>query len=813
MFHFPVSNLVVTNIEQNITMPTGGCLYRAAVKKRLKGQRYNGLKACRYIKTRMDTMDNSPTETTQKNIDDKDFFKIIVIDDNPAIHFDFIKILTTSSSSSLDDISEKMFGKKNDRSTLPNFQIDTASQGQEGVERITEAFQKNTPYSLAFVDIRMPPGWDGIETIKHIWEIDKDIQVVICTAYSDYSWEETVEHLGKTDNLLILKKPFDNVSVRQLACALTKKWKLLQDTRKFTSSLKKQVDDRTVSLQKSLSLVKATLESSDEGIIVISKDGKIVDYNQNFLKMWNIPEESPALKTESDLILLIKKLVKEPEKYLEWLKSLQDKSESITIDTINLIDGRIFDCYSQPQKIDDEIVGRVLNFRDITERAHLESELQHQATHDALTGLPNRVLLLDKIHDAIKLADKNKSKCAILFLDLDRFKLINDSLSHDAGDKLLCLTANRLQTAIKDTDILARLGGDEFVILLTNITSENEVIATAHKLIKLFEQSFEIADRDVTITTSIGISIYPENGSSTDALLRNADAAMYYAKEMGANNFQFYSNEMNKKSLEKLDKEMQLRNAMTNHELMLCYQPQFDLNNEKLIAVEALLRWQHPEQGLILPIDFVPLAEETGLIIPIGEWVLKTACKQNKAWQDAGLPPIRIAINITLQQLKQENMVDLVKNTLEETGLKPEYLELELTENIIISSLEVIRKVTALKNLGVTIAIDDFGTGYSSLSYLKKLPLDRLKIDSSFIQHIQSATDDEVIIRAIIAVAKNLNLEVLAEGVETQNQLNFLKNQKCNEIQGFYFSKPLTSKELENLMRHPNKKGSIFPIT
>jgi diguanylate cyclase (GGDEF)-like protein len=742
-------------------------------------------------------------DAAMDTINTKNDFKIIVIDDNPDIHHDFIKILTTQGSMhALDVLHDKMFGKKEDEtSLLPKFSIDTASQGQEGLEYVKTAFEKNTPYSLAFVDIRMPPGWDGIETIKHIWEIDKDIQIVICTAYSDYTWEETVEHLGKKDNLLILKKPFDNISVRQLACALTKKWQLQQDTRRYTSSLKRQVDDRTLSLQQSLSLIKATLESSDEGILVINNEGGIVNYNKKLCALWDIPKSIIDSKSENEVKKFMLTKVENADEFGAWLASLHKTEEMVNLDVIQLKDGKIFDCYSQPQKVNDSIVGRVLNFRDITERITLEKELQHQAQHDALTGLPNRIFLLEKIRESIKDAEEKNSSFSLMFIDLDRFKLINDSLSHAAGDELLKQTAARLQTIMREGDMLARLGGDEFVLLLKDLKSLDDAINKANEFVKIFQTPFTIADRAVMVTASIGVSVYPQDGKSAEELISNADAAMYHVKESGSNNFQFYTAEMNERSLEKLDNEMQLRQALNKNELFLCYQPEFHLEKEKLIAVEVLLRWNHPQRGVLLPIDFIPLAEETGLIVPIGEWAIRTACKQNKKWQEQGFPPIRVAVNISLQQIKQQNLVSTVKSILEETGLKPEYLELELTENIVISSLEVMRVVAELKELGVAISIDDFGTGYSSLSYLKKLPLDRLKIDCSFIQNIKSDKDDEVIIRAIISVAKNLNLEVLAEGVETQNQINFLKKQNCDEIQGYYYSKPLTVEELEDLWR------------
>lgn len=732
-------------------------------------------------------------------------FRILVIDDNPMIHQDFIKILKTSPATlDLDTLSQDVFGKeKGKESFLPQFEIDVASQGQEGVKRIQDAIAQGRRYSLAFVDIRMPPGWDGVETIKHIWAIDNSIQVVICTAYSDYSWEETVAHLGKTDNLLILKKPFDNISVRQLACALTTKWKLAQDSRQYTATLKKQVEARTLSLQESLSLVKSTFESSNDGIIVINMDGHIIDYNQKIIHMLNIPQSIIDEKSEEKLLNYFKDKLAHPEDFFSRIKKLHNQLDESNIDILEFKDGRIFECYSQPHKLNNKIAGLILDFRDITKRTKLEKELQHQATHDALTGLANRVKLLEHMHTAIEKAMQNKSKFAVLFLDLDRFKLINDSLSHAAGDQVLQLAASRLASSIQPEDTLARLGGDEFIILHLNVKEREDLVHWVNRLFTAFQQPFDVVNKSITLSVSIGISLYPDDATSVDALIRNADAAMYHAKMLKENNFQFYTEEMNMQSLAKLDKEAELRQAIENNEFFLCYQPQIDLTKDELVAVEALIRWRHPAKGVLLPMDFIPLAEETGLIIPIGKWVLETACKQSKAWQDAGFAPIRMAVNVTAQQFKQMDLVDMVRNILEETQLNPAYLELELTENIILSNQEVVKIVTELKKLGVSIAVDDFGTGYSSLNYLHKIPLDRLKIDSSFIQNVKSKQDDEVIIRAVIAMAKNLNLEVLAEGVETTTQLDFLKRYQCDDVQGFYFSKPLSLNELENVMKDP----------
>lgn len=745
-------------------------------------------------------------------MDEQTAFRIIIIDDNPAIHQDFIKILKTDTRSELDSLATELFGNRKENNSLPNFVIDVASQGQEGVQRIKAALAEERPYSLAFVDIRMPPGWDGIETIKHIWELDKDIQVVICTAYSDYSWEETVAHLGKTDNLLILKKPFDNVSVRQLACALTTKWQLAEDSRKHTLMLTQEVEDRTLSLQKSLSLVKSTFESSSDGILVINNKGNIIDYNQKFGDMLQIPNAILETKSAEKVLAFLKNQMLNPEEFFNKMNELPFKLDEISIDVIKLKNEKVFECYSQPHKLNHEIVGRILDFRDITSRAKFEKKLQYQATHDSLTGLANRIKLLEHLRLAIKSSEQNEQPFAVLFMDLDRFKLVNDSLSHAVGDELLQAVAARLQSIIRPQDTLARLGGDEFVIIFVEIDNKANVENKVQAMLKLFQHPFHVGERHVTLTMSIGITLFPTDGKTVDILLRNADAAMYSAKAHKGNDYQFYTPEMSSTSLAALDQEMELRHALANQEFFLVYQPQVDLNDEKIVAVEALLRWQHPQKGVLLPLDFIPLAEETGLIVPISEWVLRTACAQNKAWQTAGFPTFRVAVNVTAQQFTQKDLVEIVRKVLRDSQLEPTYLELELTENVLLSNREIINTVTELKKLGITIAIDDFGTGYSSLSYLHKIPLDRLKIDSSFIQHIHSATDDEVIIRAVIAMAKNLKLEVLAEGVETKAQLNFLKKFKCGDVQGFYFSKPLNTNELEILLRDTTRIKSFTKL-
>jgi diguanylate cyclase (GGDEF)-like protein len=728
---------------------------------------------------------------------------IIIIDDNQSIRKDFISILTKKSESpnELQDVESKLFGEIV-TSTLPEFRIETASQGQEGIEKIAKAYESGSPYALAFVDIRMPPGFDGVETIKRIWKIDQDMQIVICTAYSDYTWEQTVDQLGQRENLLILKKPFDHIAVRQLSCALTRKWQLLQENREHTHQLQQQVAERTSSLQQSLSITRATLESSVNGILVVNNENSIIDFNKKIIEIWHI---EPFILESKDAKVLFEYLslqIDNHDGFLNMVTALTDKPNAIQLDQFKC-GNKTFEIHSQPYKIHEKIAGRIWSFRDITKRAIFEKKLKYQATHDTLTGLPNRVLLTERIAEALEKIRRYKTKFGILFFDLDRFKLVNDSLSHAIGDELLQAVANRIKLALRGEDTFARIGGDEFVIVAESAQDGEDIGRIALKMLDSFAKPFEIANCNILISASIGISISPLDGTTPDDLLSKADIAMYRSKEQGGNQFQFFTEELGKRSIERLGNETELRQAIANKEFFLCYQPQVDATKNQLQSVEALVRWKHPTRGIILPLEFIPLAEETGLITPLSEWILREACMQNKRWQNQGFTKIMIAVNIANHQIKHGDLPNTIRKILQETGLEPQYLELELSENIIINNANIISVVTELKNIGVHIALDDFGSGCSSLNYLRQIPIDRLKIDKSFVQNIATNSGDEVIIQAIISMAHDLNLDVLAEGVETQEQLNFLKMKKCESIQGDYFSKPLSVKDMEELLKNP----------
>lgn|GEM_PF-165794 len=456
-----------------------------------------------------------------------------------------------------------------------------------------------------------------------------------------------------------------------------------------------------------------------------------------------------------------------------------------------------------PSAAETRLIGLATRIAGIAiERKQTEEHIRHMTHHDVLTGLPNRAFLDDRLTQAILYAQRYGRSATVAFVDLDNFKLINDSLGYNAGDELLRVVADRLAQCVRRTDTVVRLGGDAFVVVLFDQTEKADVITpTLQKIRDAIGQAVEVSGRKLHITCSIGLSTYPTDGEDTKTLLRNADAAMHRAKELGGDNFQFYTAELNTTIHERLSLQEGLRNAIDRDEFPLLYQPQLDLRSGEITGVEALIRWQHPELGLVSPAQFIPLAEETGLIVPIGEWVLRTACKQNKAWQDAGMAPITMSVNVSARQFMEKDLVNRVAAALKESGLEAKYLELELTESLIMRDVDqAIATMRELQAMGIHLSIDDFGTGYSSLSALKHFPIVRLKIDQSFVRNIPSDHDDKAIASAMVALAHRLDLKVIAEGVESEEQLTFLRDNNCDEVQGYHFSKPITASEVELLL-------------
>lgn len=610
--------------------------------------------------------------------------RILVIDDNHAIHQDFRKVLggTPSAENSLAAAELALLGDSMAPVTQQGFEIDSAMQGKDGVARVEHALSEGRPYAMAFVDMRMPPGWDGLETIERLWAIDPNVQIVICSAHSDYDWTDVVARLNHSDKLLVVKKPFEPIEVMQCANALTRKWQNERIVRRQVETLEQVVSART------------------QGLEVANK------------------------------------------------------------------------------------------------------QLRHLATHDALTGLPNRVLMDDRISQAIVHADRHGQSFAVILVDLDRFKTVNDSLGHRAGDELLVEVAQRLRSVARSIDTVARLGGDEFVLIVSPGTGREAALLVAGRIIESMQASVRVAGIEIHTSPSIGISFYPDDAATIEVLLARADAAMYCAKQRGRNNFQCFTEGMDVATQETVQLESDMHTALEQNQFELHYQPKVNTETGMIHGAEALLRWRHPERGLIAPDEFIPIAEECGLIGKIGNWVINVACQQARAWQLAGLPPLRVGVNLSASQFRQGDLIATIRNALDRAGLDARFLEVELTESAVMSdpeeSIAILRK---LSEMGVLVSVDDFGTGYSSMSYLRKFPIDKLKIDRAFISEVMSRSEDASIVRAIISLAHSLQLKVVAEGVESLEQLNFLKTLGCDQYQGFHFSPAVPAAKFEELIR------------
>lgn len=556
--------------------------------------------------------------------------------------------------------------------------------------------------------------------------------------------------------------------------------------------------------EEALRLRDRAIESSGNAIFIthrLEPDNPIVYVNPAFEKITGyrsseVIGKNPRFLQGSD--------VKQPE--LEAIRlALREERPCRAVLRNYRRDGSLYwnELYISPVK---DPSGEVTHYvgvqNDITESRNYQNELARQAHFDTLTGLPNRILLTDRIDTAITRAGLHGRSVTIAVADLDNFKVINESLGYAAGDRLLKLTAERLQSCVHVEDTVARLGGDEFALVFADDVSERLLSNEIKGIVEAFGKPFVLDGRELFVTVSIGVVFSPQDGNDVETLLTNAESAMYRSKDQGRNTFQTYAAEMNARINERLELDGRLRRALERGELLLNYQPQIDLHTNRISGAEALLRWKHPDLGIMPPGKFIPLAEETGLIIPIGEWVIRTACTQNKAWQEAGLAPIVVAVNISARQFRQTDLVKTVAAILEETGLDARYLELEVTESAIMhNAQEVISTLQKLKSMGVKLSIDDFGTGYSSLSYLKRFPVDRLKIDQSFVRDIATDPESAAIAQAVITLGHSMNLRVVAEGVENLEQLAFLRAHQCDEKQGYLFSRPLPGGEFVKLLQ------------
>ncbi len=557
-------------------------------------------------------------------------------------------------------------------------------------------------------------------------------------------------------------------------------------------------------LHEALRRYRSIFEHATEGIFQTTPSGRYLDANPALARIYNYPSPEIMIAALQDIQ---QQLYVQQSRRDEFVRLMFESGNVRNFESeVYRQDGSSIWISENARAVKD--VHGVVQFYegtvvDITERKQHEEKLQHQASHDILTGLPNRMLLMDRIERAISRAKREAQKAAVVFVDLDNFKLINDSLGHHVGDRLLLEMASRLSTCIRNQDTVARLGGDEFVLVLTEQSEGPGVIHIIRRLLEVIAQPWIDEGHEYSLSCSIGISCYPCDGDSAETLLKCADVAMYEAKGAGKNTFHFFTPELNQAVTERLALANDLRRAVEREEFRVYYQPRVDVHTGQIVGAEALIRWQHPEKGLIPPDNFIPIAEETGLIIPMGQWILHEACRQNRAWQEAGLQPICVSVNLSPIQFRQPGLIEAVMNALQQTALNASFLELELTESFFMQDAERINDaITALKSLGVALSIDDFGTGYSSLSYLKRFPVNHLKIDKSFVQEINTSPDDAAIVRAIITLGHELGLKVVAEGVETLANYKFLQQHNCDEIQGYYFSRPVPAPDMEILLRH-----------
>ena len=581
----------------------------------------------------------------------------------------------------------------------------------------------------------------------------------------------------------------------------------------LNASLETIVMARIDELRDSDAYIHAVLDNVNEGIIVIGEEGVIVSFNTAAEKIFGytsqeIINQNFSLLISAENLDLSGKYHKYPDE--KDKDSISAPVFGVSREAVGL--RKDYSAFPLELKTTQVSIHDRLLFittaRDISERKDAEKRISYLASHDALTNLPNRTLLQDRIQQTLVHNRRRKLQAAVLFIDLDKFKLINDTLGHDIGDGLLKEAAARLVAEVRSEDTVARQGGDEFIILLSTISSPQDAGAIAHKLLESLMQPFNIKGKELHISASIGIAIFPDDGNDIGALLQNSDIAMYHAKETGRSNYQYFSATMNEQAAEKQALGNDLRHAAERNELFLAYQPVVDMRSGNIAGMEVLLRWQHPAIGLISPVKFIPLAEESGLILKIGEWVLRAACEQLLAWQKQGYEVPRLAINLSAKQFRQKSLADTIASILAETGVEARFIGIEITESMLVQNIdEVVETLLKISNMGLEISIDDFGTGYSSLSYLKRFPIHKIKIDKSFVDDIATHPDDAAIVKAIIAMAHGLQMKVVTEGVETKAQLDFLRQHGSEQYQGYIFSKPLPALEIvAQLQRKPSVK-------
>jgi diguanylate cyclase (GGDEF)-like protein len=731
--------------------------------------------------------------------------RILVVDDNVAIGEDFLKVLAIRPTKSLQlkDMAAGLFGRDlSEKIPEIEYRIDVAKRGQEGLDCVRQAQEQNDPYLLVFVDMRMPNGWNGIETTQRIWQLDPQLHIVLCTAFSDFSWSEIREQLSYSDRFLILKKPFDNIEVQQIADSLTSKALSERSLRETDRQLRERIEQ--------LRLLEATVTYVNDGVWVTDVDltdgPKVIFANDALAKMSGAASEQllgrrpPLLKPgqldPSGLAGVTAAFSEGKPLSVELLSYANPKQPNwIALDIVPLFN---------EQAVCTNFVGVQ---RDISMQKQAAHKIEQLAFTDALTGLANRRKLTERLSQALETCLDEHSYGALIYLDLDNFKNVNDAFGHQQGDQFLIEVSQRLLSCVRADETVARIGGDEFVVLLRNLGTDHALsgaraLAAVQRVLGLLSTPIELQGTPHDSSASAGVILIGDRQASADGLLQNADLAMYQAKAEGKDTYRFFDTQMQASLDERLLMANELRQAIQGKQLNLHFQPQID-SDLKVSGAEALLRWKNPTYGNISPGLFVPLAEKIGFIKQLGGWVLEQSCIELSRWsQVEHMRELKLAVNISPMQFQQPDFTETVLSALKSSGAPPERLKLELTESMLVNDLlDVNRKIAALKDLGIAVSLDDFGTGYSSLNYLKRLSLDQLKIDQSFVRDMLTDAHGAAIARTIVTLGHSLGLEVIAEGVETVGQQEFLQDIGCLAFQGYLYSRPIPAHDFESFAR------------
>jgi diguanylate cyclase (GGDEF)-like protein/PAS domain S-box-containing protein len=730
--------------------------------------------------------------------------RILLVDDLPTIHEDFRKILSPSAAlAGLDADEAILFGESAPAGKASvRFDMDSAYQGSEALDKVRAARLAGLPYAMAFIDMRMPPGWDGIETIERLWVEDPRLQVVLCTAYSDYSWTEVLSRLDVRDRLLVLKKPFDTIEVYQLANALTAKWQMTEQAAFKMGALEEAVAERTRELSN------ANIIVQNSPVILYRLRGEpsfpLIYISHNITKLGHDPKVLLASPHWAQSLIEPDDLAKVGEAMTRVLeKSEEGSSIEFRLCTANGDRRWVENRYVPIRDKDGRLVEVEGIIIDVTERKAAEDKIKLMARTDGLTGLANRSTFTERLGHAFAAAQRGAMAFAILFLDLDKFKPVNDTFGHPVGDLLLQQVAQRLKSCTRESDVVARLGGDEFAILQGEMREPANAGVLAQNIQTALALPYLINANHIDISVSIGISPYVGGNISANAMLAQADLALYRSKEEGRNQYHFHSQDLDQDVIDRVTLDGEIKKAIEQNEFELQYQPQVELSSQRIVGMEALLRWNHPTRGLLAPGLFIPIAEKTGTIIALGHWVLNSACRQLSIWRSEGLELPVIAVNLSLSQLKCGNLIRDVAATIAKWGLMPSDLEFDVTEATLAQLTWTQNDVIPqLRQLGVKIAIDDFGSKYSSFDYVRSYRVNHLKIAQSFINQSTQDPESAATIRAIVNFAHDIGIAVIAQGVETPQQCDLLTSaDETAKAQGFHFSKAVAADRAGDMLR------------